>query len=453
MGQPGQQLRQYFLGIGGQQTGPFSEDDILSQWRSGKITDDALVWFEGLDDWKPAGEILRDIATGSSHATKVTTEPAPLNFTRKKGDDSFSTFATKEEGLNPVFDDTDAGGGTGNFFLRFRLHFFLGTFIVVGFLGAAGFYLFTMLMGPKEALPTDPIPQAAGKKLDRRDLEYRKAVGEILLNSDQSLATFVKLVKENSNDQVGKLALDSAVDYYRRSQRYSDIGRILISANRPTEAVQYFKGEQPSYPDALNALELSFQQTKKPEYLLQQVELLLGPLNNSTKAIELVRKFETTFPGVPHPFAYYLKSPDEQVADLFARISRYFVDSLVSFIETELPQVHMPQRPLVELKRDKDGNYRVVGTYNGDVTLSRDILKNIRFVFWLTEDRWTLVETNFTKERARYSEIEKNKLLKETLTTPQMLVSLETRFKTQFPKSRLHEAVKPADASTKALDE
>lgn len=51
------QSRQYFLGVGGEQTGPYSEQDVLDKIMQRSISADALVWFEGLPDWQPVNSI------------------------------------------------------------------------------------------------------------------------------------------------------------------------------------------------------------------------------------------------------------------------------------------------------------------------------------------------------------------------------------------------------------
>lgn len=440
------QSRQYFLGIGGQQSGPFSEAEMVQQWQTGQIPAEALAWYEGLDDWKLAAEVFAGLSAGAGRP--VTSAPGLLSRPHKDTV-NFSTFATKEQGLNPVFDDDDAGG-TESFFLRFRLHIFLGTVVFFGFLVAAGFYIYTSVNGPRQSKPSVPV---AAKTIDRRDTEYRSAVADVLLNPDRAMSVFERLVKDNSSDEIGKQSLESAIDYYKRSQRFHEIGRLLVAAKRPVDAIGYFRGEQPSPNEELNALQLSFVQTKKPEFLLQEIELLLGPLNSSSKAIEMIRKLEQEFPKAGHPYGYFLKSTDEQIADLFSRISFYFVQSLLSFIESELPQIHLARRPLVELKRDRAGGFRIEGSYRGDVTLSRDPLKNIHLVFWFVDDLWVLVETNLTKERAKWSAREKEKLAKTTMTASKLLDSLEQRFRSQFPKSSLHHSVRPADAAKQTKTE
>lgn len=427
--------RQFFLGINGQQSGPFSEADLQKQWGDGIVSTDALVWCEGMTDWSPIS-----IVFGSASA-EVKPEVVPPGLaSTKRGDSAFATFASKEQGLSPVFNDDDAGS-TPSGFLRYRLHIFLFTFILIGFLGAGGFYVYTIVAGPK----AEPAVPVQGKRVDSRDLEYRQAVADILTNSDQSLAVFEKLVRQNASDTVGKQALEAAIDYYRRSQRPHDIGRFLIAAKRPADAAPYFRGDQPLPNEELNALVVAFEQEPKPEFLMRQIELQLGPFNGKTQAIELIKKFEQRFPRVTHPFGFYLKTPEQQIADLFGRISFTFVQSLLAFVETELPQVHFPKRPLVEIKRFRSGGYRVEGSYWGDVTLSRDLLKGIHMVFWLEDDHWVLVDTNLTKERTKYSQQQREILSKDMISSNQMLEFLAQKFRVQFPKASLHQIVKAKD--------
>ena len=44
----------YFVAVNGQQTGPFEEDQLLAQ----NVTPDTLIWTEGMDQWRPAKEVL-----------------------------------------------------------------------------------------------------------------------------------------------------------------------------------------------------------------------------------------------------------------------------------------------------------------------------------------------------------------------------------------------------------
>src|SRR5690606_38882609 len=49
--------RQYFLGVNGEQSGPYLEQDLIGRIQQGQVPADALVWFEGLPDWQPIQSI------------------------------------------------------------------------------------------------------------------------------------------------------------------------------------------------------------------------------------------------------------------------------------------------------------------------------------------------------------------------------------------------------------
>ncbi len=64
-------------------------------------------------------------------------------------------------------------------------------------------------------------------------------------------------------------------------------------------------------------------------------------------------------------------------------------------------------------------------------------------MFWLVNEQWFIVDTNLTKERARFAKEEQKKHESTVVTASEMLQGLETLFKTQFPGKGLHELVIP----------
>lgn len=46
-------MKKYFYSIGTDKLGPFSFEELTSE----NLTRESLIWFEGLDDWKPAKDI------------------------------------------------------------------------------------------------------------------------------------------------------------------------------------------------------------------------------------------------------------------------------------------------------------------------------------------------------------------------------------------------------------
>src|SRR5215470_4514108 len=49
--------RQWYVARGGETYGPFSSDQMAEGARSGELTRDDLVWFEGMAYWLPAGRV------------------------------------------------------------------------------------------------------------------------------------------------------------------------------------------------------------------------------------------------------------------------------------------------------------------------------------------------------------------------------------------------------------
>ena len=52
------QVAQYYVALNGQQSGPFSLQQIQDSINSGQITQDTLVWTQGMSSWQKASEVL-----------------------------------------------------------------------------------------------------------------------------------------------------------------------------------------------------------------------------------------------------------------------------------------------------------------------------------------------------------------------------------------------------------
>ena len=48
---------QFFVAVGGQQSGPFDLAALQQQVQSGQLTRESLVWKQGMAQWMPAGEV------------------------------------------------------------------------------------------------------------------------------------------------------------------------------------------------------------------------------------------------------------------------------------------------------------------------------------------------------------------------------------------------------------
>lgn len=489
--------------MGGEQTGPYTEKDILAKIRQNLVPGDALVWYEGLPDWQPilsiedfkvafdeaaaqSGSPVTDLTAGLPMERPDDTEEeappaeAPLPAVPKKkrrrdDDDAFSTFATGAD-VQPVFKSSGSGPRVpGVSFLRGRARLIIAFAAVLGV--AVGAFMF---FGSDDADESQP-PQASTRSNVRggargagasannakpnafpknssnpvnkndpgtRQADLRKAQSELLLAPEKSLEILRRLILQSPDDAIGKEALDVAVGYYRSNQRPAEAGRLMLQAKRPLEAAKFFLADPPQYAEAEAATFAAFEAASgndKRDILLQDIKLLLGPANNIELGTERIRLLEKTFPGQPHPYGYYLKKTDEKIADLFNRISFHFVQSLLGYIGTEFPAMSLTKRPIVEIVKDRDGNYRIVGKYRGDVVLNRDQLSNITFVFWLHNESWVVVDTDVTVERGRFAKEQREKIKNKAFTGALMLEFLQNIFRQKFPKNGFHEAVTAKD--------
>ena len=71
-------MKQYYISNSGKEEGPFSLKELKNQ----KITNDTLVWYDGLEDWKAASELedFNDLLKPKPKAEEPKTKPV----TRKK---------------------------------------------------------------------------------------------------------------------------------------------------------------------------------------------------------------------------------------------------------------------------------------------------------------------------------------------------------------------------------
>jgi hypothetical protein len=471
MANPAVQSRKYFLGIGGAQSGPFSDADVIEKIKTGQVAADTLVWYEGLSEWQPAGSISafkeafsggppESTNTNPSLAKVISNENVPAQTAVRAPSKVSATYDTSEtySGLatpgEPVF-AKDEGLFENTLFIRYRNH------VTIGVLVIGVFALLTVLNKIPSFLASSEVrtnlsPSLRAPTLSSRESDLRKALSEIQLKPQTAIPTLTKLIQEKDSDNVGKEALAAALEFYRRNQKYELAGELLLTAKQPREAAKFFLMDPSTARQAESALFKSYEEAKtkgpeEKELLLQDISLLLGPVQDMTAVTNRIQILERDFPGDNHPYKYYLKTPEGKLTDLFSRIAFFFVNSLMFYVQSELPQIHFEKRPVVELVREADGKYRIIGRYEGEVELHQDRLTNIRFLFWLSDKEWSVVETNITGERKKYAAASKIKLKGESVSAEVLLKQLESIFKQQFPKNSLHEAVTP-DIGTEKQD-
>lgn len=435
---------QYFLGIDGEQVGPLSKEEVLQKIYLKEVQETDMIWWEGEEEWfalwetdlyKKRETFWEEMKPEPAPEPKVEPiralepleEKAPERKHPKIGGDVESVLSgmssienhptfSRDNKLEPVFKMSKVPHRSTEDYL-FRL---LVVVVVLAVAGALFYIKFSSVEAPSAKEPTQKI-------------KARLSVSELQ-----------NLIKKDPNDAVAKQAIEQLTSFYRTNQRYGEAGRLMLQINRPDEAVKYFsldpslsaENEKASW-EAYNRAEGE----ERKKYLLLNIKLLLDPLKNLPRAVERIKMFESEFPKSSHPYGYYLKGTDEKISDLFSRTSFYFVQNLISYLNSELPQLKLAGRPLVEIKKSKAQMYKIVGSYKGEVTLNRDKLKGVFFDFWFANESWHIVDTNLTKERQTDALKERAKLSSISVSGEVLLQYMENVFRAQFPRVALHEVV------------
>ncbi len=62
----------YYLHQNGEQVGPYSQDQITAMLSSGQISNEDLIWHDGLPEWKPVGQVISAGATAAPQIPSLT---------------------------------------------------------------------------------------------------------------------------------------------------------------------------------------------------------------------------------------------------------------------------------------------------------------------------------------------------------------------------------------------
>lgn len=439
--------RQYFIGIADNQIGPLTEEEVIRRIKTGSVNLETLVWFEGMQQWALISTIpVFDAAfKGKAQAPKKERiEPKKVVDAVKPRkpkvvDDDHQRFLGDEKSVSIVFNEDEGRLGDSSFASDRIVKTLFGlaglSLLVIG-----GFYF----MAVSNRTETEKSRSKPGvKSNDNRQIQLGKATSELLIDPKTSEETLISLVRANGIDAVAQDAVKVLSEYYIRNQRFADAGRLMLQLKKYPEAAGFFSRLADTRIEAESAYFMAYENSREPSdrkhYLEQSIKGLLATSGPTEKAVERIRLFEKEFPSQPHPFGYYLKAVDDRISDIFSRISFHFVQGLLGYVEAEFPQMGLIDRPLVEVRKDKDGRYKIAGSYRGEILLNKDRLQNIQFVFWLNGDRWVLVDTNLTRERKRWAEQERKKLKTIGISGEQMLKILESAFKNKFPNAAFHE--------------
>ena len=71
-------MESYYLWLNEARAGPYTSSQIRSMWSHGLITTQTLYWLEGMEDWKPLGEIATEIERKEAKVGKSKRNPKPF---------------------------------------------------------------------------------------------------------------------------------------------------------------------------------------------------------------------------------------------------------------------------------------------------------------------------------------------------------------------------------------
>lgn len=484
---------QYFLGVNGQQEGPFSEAQVRQKIVAGMVPADCLVWFEGLTEWQPLSSIPalqadpakqeaaspdegreeRTLASIPAAVPSGKFKPlgsAPVSSTpvisvlesdsgasapesgripawKKKQktlsapteDQILDSFAPQGQKPRAIFDKTQSviGHRLSPIVLLSGTATFLVTLLIVGYV---------VFSGGEQVI--EKAKETNGSSREARLQEGRQL---IIIQPDEGIGILKKLLSEDGADEVALAAYRSLELHFLDRQDFKGMGDLLMSVRQPSRAAQIYLKDPRLVAEAERALfqayELSTSPIEKKDLLKQDIELLMGPLKKKTLAMERIRQLDQIAGSESHPFKFYVLPLSTQVMDVFDRTSQYFLSGLYAFIEGEFPQMKMISKPVVQIRKEEGNTYRIAGSYRGDVVLYRDRLKNIFIEFWLIDAQWYVVDTNLTSDRQKYAKQKKEKLRPRTIADVDLMRYLESVYEQEYPKTPLHVRV-PRETAT-----
>jgi hypothetical protein len=317
---------------------------------------------------------------------------------------------------------------------------------------ALGFGLFWYLGAEEKVLILDRAEISKSGTVSRYQ-RWQKADGEFLRNPTVIPPDFKELIKEDPKDEVSAKSIATLEDTYKKRRMLGELANLYALAGRHDESAQVHL-EQKSYSDAYQAEMKAYEQAASPELkvklLTKAIEIALQSQSESAKVLENIRLLEANFPKFQHPFGYYLLSSEKKMVDIFDRVSYFFVENLVNHLKAEFPQLKLAKRPIASIRKEGPDRFRVVGNYQGEVSLSTDRLKGITFEYWLVQSEWNLVKTNVTADREAWAKRNRARLVANTLSGEQLLSYLENLMRSQFPGQGLHVKISQEELSNAA---
>ncbi|MSP18630.1 MAG: DUF4339 domain-containing protein [Bdellovibrionales bacterium] len=435
---------EYFIGIEGEQKGPFSFGDIQGMISRGEINSKTPIWHSELSEWECVEGLKEFISeTLEDKIAPNLNSPMQLETKNRKQFSAANNPLKNKTSTEPDPCETIFSGKID--LERTSENKTLKGWVIIGgvivcLMAGAAFNVLTQT-APPEAVSKKTVKLSASQQ---RGLSLSQAQIKFNKEPESGIPELITILKVNSTDNVGLEALETLLSHYRQKEMASESGKILMIAKRPLEALVYFLQEPRDLVGAETAYEEAANMAKgneRKELILKQIAMLLGSVGGMERATNLIKLLDQEYPGTQHPYQYYLKSTEAKIADIFARTAFHYSDTLGEFLVSNLSQVSLVEKPLLRVTKDKLGSYQISATYKGPVNFHNDRIPNVFFVFWLSNEQWLIVDTNLTKERTAAAKEARKNHLTDGLTANEILQGLESLFKTQFPGKGLHEII------------
>ena len=441
---------EYFLGVDGEQKGPFSWDQVFEMLQNQEVSQDTPIWSAGMADWQVIGSLdaFKGPPEKQSAQTvmepRATVKPQELPVSPVRAVLNPSQESSSSDDFEPIFSQEIHFAPPGGASSRVKLY--VG--IAIAFALGGGFYLWNSFINqiPQASDGTANLDASSGrnKKAQPRKIELSALMTGFHQKPEESIPKLIEFIKANPKDNESLEALTIILSFYKQKQMNNEAGELLLISQRPKEALEFYLKEPPNYQGLDKSYEMAVTMAageEKKSLLLKQIDLEINKLNKLDEALVKIKQLEKEFPGVQHPYLFYFKSVDEKIADLFSRVSFNFSESLNTFIRNELGSITFEKKPIVQILKEKSGSYRISAVYKGNIDLRNDRIPNVFFVFWFWNDQWVIVDTNLTKERSKFAKEDQKRHTSEMYSAPTLLAYLENLFRSNFPGKSLHDSV------------
>ena len=294
----------YFLGIEGEQLGPFSEAEVLEKIQTGQISKESLVWWEGQADWLEISKVdpfgawfnapPTPIAQKSPPLTGSSVSPkTPSTAPSTEQYDWVATYLRSGKELAPIY-STEESTFTSPQVVSSRIAVIALVFVFLGFV-TWGVLKFTT--PSKAPVAKQKISNKEQTRLKRKKL-LSDAASSLVLSPQTAVNSLLELTNQDITDEVGQEAAELLLSHYRKNQMFGQAGNLLLKLGKFSEAAKTFGMDPNSASEAEAAYFKAFQTHQGKEgadYLTEDIKLLLGPLNNRALAISRIELFEKTF--------------------------------------------------------------------------------------------------------------------------------------------------------------